>query len=181
MALINKSAFGRRIGKDSRIVRRLATEKRIKENGDGMIDTDHPLTKKYLESIEETKKNTKILDIEEKINSYASLEDQKLQAEIQLKQEQALAVKTKRAQLLGILIPRSTVDQKLSKLAEQISANILTIPRKGTSQSLAIIQAELEKQNIAFDVRQVKVKLETVWRELVSKALEKAKNGESDD
>jgi hypothetical protein len=39
----------------------------------------------------------------------------------------------------------------------------------------------LEKQNIAFDVRQVKVKLETVWRELVSKALEKAKNGESDD
>lgn len=180
MPKINKTKFGKLTGQSDRNVRRLAKDGKIKEADNGNIDTDDPLTKSYLKKHEKTIKTEK-LNIEEKINSYASLEDQKLQADIQLKQEQALAVKTKRAQLLGILIPKSIVDQKLSKLAETISANILTIPRRGTSRSLAIIQAELELQNIPFDVRQVKVKLEQVWRDLVSEALEKSKTGDSDD
>lgn len=183
MPLLNKTAFGKKIGKTSRDIRRAASNKKIKENGDGLIDTDDPLTKKYIESVQSEKKKkekSKTDEIHESINSYASLEDQKLQADIQLKQEQALAVKTKRAQLLGILIPRSMVDYKLSKLSEAISANLLTIPRRGTARSIAIIQTELEKQNIPFDVRQLKVYLELVWKELVSEALQKAKEIEND-
>jgi phage terminase Nu1 subunit (DNA packaging protein) len=180
MPLINKTAFARMVKRSPREIRRLASEKRIKENGDGMIDTDDPLTVRYINTVIQPKEKKQKSEVQEKINSFASLEDQKLQADIQLKNEQALAVKTKRAQMLGLLIPRSMVDYKLSKLAEAISANLLTIPRRGTARSLAIIQAELEKQNIPFDVRQLKVHLELVWKELVSEALEKAKELEND-
>lgn len=180
MPKINKTKFGKLTGQTNRNVRRLAKDGKIKEAEKGKIDTDDPLTKEYIN------KHSKVINfeksnIEEKINAYASLEDQKLQADIQLKNEQALAVKTKRAQMLGLLIPKSIVDQKLSKLSEKISANILTIPRRGTARSLAVLQAELEKQDIQFDVRQIKVQLEQVWRDLISEALDKAKNGESND
>lgn len=180
MPKINKTKFGKLIGKSDRDIRKLASEGKIKETDRGLIDTDDPLTKAYLEK-HSSKTKTQKIDFEEKINSFVSLEDQKIQADIQLKNEQALAVKTKRAQMLGLLVPKSIVDQKLSKLSEKISANILTIPRRGTARSLAVIQAELEKQDIQFDVRRVKVQLEQVWRDLISEALEKAKNGESND
>jgi len=181
MPLLNKNAFARKTGISRRDVGRLAEAKKIKENSEGFIDTDHSITKKYLASDEyRTRQEQKTQEATEKINTYASLEDQKLQADIQLKNEQALAVKTKRAQLLGLLIPKTMVDYKLSKLSEAISANLLTIPRRGTARSLAIIQSELEKQSINFDIREIKVHLELVWKELVSEALEKSKVFEND-
>ncbi len=113
------------------------------------------------------------------LSNEANLESLRIQAEINLKTEQALAVKTKRAQMLSVLVPKITVDQKIGALVEHINSNVITLPRRGVARTLATVQRHLTDQGVSVDTRQLKIELETLWKELVSQALLRAKAGET--
>lgn len=196
MSLLNKQKFAKLSGIPIRTLHRYCADGLLNENGKGEIDSEDPKTIAMLKKLsqgkdprkEDSKRSQKSkkkappespeTDYVKKVSNYVRLEERKIEAEINLKNEQALVAMQRRAQILGLLVPKTLLDQKLGKLTETISANIITVPRRGTAKTLAIIQSELEKQNISFDVRKLKVEIETAWKELVSHALEKAKLGE---